>query len=168
MSENNGTEYNHIEATNVAKVKEEEIKEVEQKPERKKPLTSGVIKKKSLFGRIADLTVSKQGAKSIGTYVAREIVGPSIRDMFASGLKTAIDMVFYRDGGVPQSYNRINNHSTYRNNRVNYVNYSGTSNRQYHNQNINYAPSESLVDVGVYVIPDRAEAVNVQRSTCRH
>lgn len=151
------TDYTSIKPTNVAKTEKAKEEQVVDNV-KKKPITSATPKKKTLSSRIAGLLIGENGGKNIKEHITREIIIPSIKDTLASSAKTLIDMIFYRDGYYSQRGYYYGQQQ--RGHRTNYAASYGSSYKR-RDETINYAPSEGIIDVGVYVIPDRNEAINV-------
>lgn len=98
-------DYNKVESkTNVhldvtPKAKEDKL--VDREPPKK--VVSGKVKKqkKGLMERFVVAIIGPDGLPAIGSYLLKEVIGPSLLQLTAESLKSGIDMIAYKNQGAP-------------------------------------------------------------------
>lgn len=158
-------DYNKIEATKgkVVDVTEERLVEKE-KPQR---VVSGKVKKKkkNLIERLVVGIIGPDGLPAIGSYLMKEVIGPSLLQLTAESLKSGIDMMAYRNHGGPPVHNPMQPTRMAVRPQTNYSN-------RYTTAPTTVAPSATPMQptravrtrVEDYIIPDRSEAYAVVQS----
>lgn len=98
-------DYNKVESkTNVnldvtPKVREDKMVDREAP----KKVISGKVKKqkKGLMERFVVAIIGPDGLPAIGSYLLKEVIGPSLLQLGAESLKSGIDMIAYKNQGAP-------------------------------------------------------------------
>lgn len=136
------TDYNAIQAKNVAKVskdtadKQEAIEEVERRPKKAVVKSSSTEEiKPGLITRLVRGILGPNGVKAIGTYLCKEVIAPAIKDTVVNSITTGVNMAAY--GEDRGRYNSPGWNNPYRSSGVSgrtntYTNYSSS----YHNNDV--------------------------------
>lgn len=114
------TQYNKIEATNVAKVTIEDEVELEVKPEVKRIATASK-KKENIVERFVKGIIGPDGFKGIATHLVGTVIVPAVKEMSYNALESGLRMAIFKDDAPTRTGQRVNYRAISNNNARTHV-----------------------------------------------
>lgn len=114
------TQYNKIEATNVAKVTIGDEVELEVKPEVKR-IAVGSKRKENILERFVKGIIGPDGFKGIATHLVGTVIVPAVKEMSYNALESGLRLAIFKDDAPTRTGHRVNYRAISSSNAITHV-----------------------------------------------